>query len=403
MRANGQWTRDALDEAKAEREAAFERILRCLSAWDEKGVMAALGGLGALRPKVDAAQEELQERSRACRAAGDRAGAAAAAAEMREWEEFSSQILRDVQETADGLEEASRRAKAGQPESVVRLGGRMVRVRMVGADAVRPAGGGREKKKGVWARLFGGGRGASMGGDGTGRQAGEEKRFTLPGGAEMEMVWCPPGEFVMGSPEGEEGRWPSETQHRVTLTQGFWMAKYPVTQAQWKSVMGNNPAHVQGDDLPVESVSWEDCVGFCGKAGHGLRLPTEAEWEYACRAGRTGAFAGTGRLEEMGWYGENSGGMTHSVGKKQPNAWGLYDMHGNVEEWCADCAYWMDDYPSGAATDPSGPASGLSRMLRGGSWCAIPDHCRSAARTSSSPDIRFVSVGFRPCCSAGEA
>jgi len=219
-------------------------------------------------------------------------------------------------------------------------------------------------------------------------QAGETEMVTLPGGAQMEMVWCPPGAFLMGSSEGGS----DETPHRVTLTKGFWMAKTEVTQKQWKSVMGNNPSRFKGDDLPVENVSWNDCQEFCQKTG--LRLPTEAEWEYACRAGSTGEYAGTGNLDEMGWYEDNSDYETHPVGTKKPNAWGLCDMHGNVFEWCAD---WKGDYPNGAVTDPEGASSGWSRVRRGGGWHDDAGICRSAFRgINFNPSYPNFVLGFRP-------
>ena len=223
------------------------------------------------------------------------------------------------------------------------------------------------------------------------RKAGETKRIVLPGGVAMEMVWCPPGNFLMGSPADESGR----HQHWVTLTEGFWMAKYAVTQKQWKSVMENNPSHFMGDNLPVECVSWNDCQEFCQKAGNGLRLPTEAEWEYACRAGSAGAYGGTGRVKEMGWYDALSSGQTHPVGEKRPNAWGLYDMHGNVWEWCAD---WYDSgyYAKSPGVDPKGSASGKSRVLRGGCYWDDPRRCRSASRNCFNPSSRGRNFGFRP-------
>ena len=173
------------------------------------------------------------------------------------------------------------------------------------------------------------------------------------------------------------------------------MAKYAVTQKQWKSVMGGNPSYFMGDNLPVECVSWNDCQEFCQKAGNGLRLPTEAEWEYACRAGSVGAYAGTGQLKEMGWYGALFFGHTHPVGEKMPNAWGLCDMHGNVWEWCAD---WYDSgyYAQSPGVDPLGPASGVNRVLRGGSYWYDPRLCRSAFRFRFNPGSRLKYYGFRP-------
>lgn len=230
---------------------------------------------------------------------------------------------------------------------------------------------------------------------GSGRGAGETKVLELPGGVPMEMVWCPPGMFAMGSPEDEERpqtpRQPDETQHKVTLTKGFWLAKTPVTQKQWKSVMGNNPSKHLGDALPVEMVSWDDCQEFCKNTG--LSLPTESQWEYACRAGSTAAYGGTGHLDDMGWYYVKGVPCTHPVGEKKPNVWGLYDMHGNVCEWCAD---WFGDYPRRAVTDPNGAASGSYRVVRGGSCRHIAVACRSATRSCSSPDSRKDNQGFRP-------
>ena len=197
----------------------------------------------------------------------------------------------------------------------------------------------------------------------------------------------------MGSPVGEEGQNNTEeAQHQVTLTKGFWMAKTEVTQAQWQSVMGKNPSAHKGKNLPVEQVTWNDCQAFCKKLG--LALPTEAQWEYACRAGSSGPYAGTGKLDDMGWYIRNSGdeGQTHLVGQKQPNAWGLYDMHGNVQEWCADC---YGKYPDGPVTNPTGGASG-NRVLRGGSYGGFASFCRSASRFAYIPDDSDDTIGFRP-------
>ena len=212
--------------------------------------------------------------------------------------------------------------------------------------------------------------------------------MTLPGGAVMEMVWCPPGSFMMGSNDGDSDERPV---HEVTLSKGFWMAKTEVTQAQWQSVMGNNSSDHKGDNLPVENVSWDDCQQFCRTTG--LSLPTEAEWEYACWAGSIWMYGGSGILEDMGWYGNNSHGETRPVGQKQPNAWGLYDMHGNVWEWCAD---WHGEYPSGAVTDPWGESSGRFRVLRGGSCKSSAWDCRCEHRFGVPPAHLDSTIGFRP-------
>ena len=209
-------------------------------------------------------------------------------------------------------------------------------------------------------------------------------------------VYIPPGEFLMGSPEDEYGRFDNETRHRVSLTRPFRMSTTPVTQAQWTSVMGENPSYIKGDDLPVVRVTWLDAVGFCEKlsekAGKKYRLPTEAEWEYACRAGSPDPFSRRGRYPGMFWYRDNSDGDVQPVGGKLPNTWDLYDMHGNVWEWCAD---WYGEYPIGPVVDPTGPPNGEKRVMRGGSRRSSPLICRSAFRGCESPDRRFRGVGFR--------
>ena len=242
--------------------------------------------------------------------------------------------------------------------------------------------------------------------------AGEVKILTLPGGAEMELVWCPPGEFMMGSPQTEEGRSIYETQHCVRLTNGFWMGKYPVTQRQWKSVMGRGQSHFKGDDLPVESVSWNDIQAFIKKVNeafqYGARLPTEAEWEYACRAGTATAYSWGNALNGdkancagTKPYGTSKRGpylkKTSPVGKYGANPWGLYDMHGNVYEWCVDR---YGSYPAGRVVDPQGPALGDQRVLRGGCWESFARDCRSAHRAGRRSGFRHERYGFRLCCSA---
>jgi len=241
-----------------------------------------------------------------------------------------------------------------------------------------------------------------------GGEAGEVK--TIGG---MEMVWCPPGTFMMGSPGGEEGRDDDERQREVRLTTGFWLAKTECTQGQWEKVMGTDVAAQQakenssgdvtgvGREHPMYFVSWGDAQEWIVEMnkkhppGEGWKwsLPTEAQWEYACRAWSEGAYGGTGNLNETGWYGENSGRTTHGVGGKKPNAWGLYDMHGNVWEWCLD---WYGEYPSGAVNDPEGSY----RVNRGGSWFSDDHDCRSAHRAWDYPEYRSDFLGFRPAVSS---
>jgi formylglycine-generating enzyme required for sulfatase activity len=232
------------------------------------------------------------------------------------------------------------------------------------------------------------------------RQPGETRKITLPGGAEMEMVWCPPGAFMMGSPKGTEGAKADETEHRVTLTEGFWMAKTEVTRQQWKSVMGSVPQESQGDNFPVSRVTWQQCRIFCSKSG--LSLPTEAQWEYACRAGTTGSYGGTGTLDEMGWFSGNSGKEHHPVGQKKANAWGLFDMHGNVCEWCWDS--YPDAYSIGirysrdSVTNPVCNYPSLERVVRGGYTSSSANQCRSAFPMRTEKTNVFATVGFRPVC-----
>lgn len=272
--------------------------------------------------------------------------------------------------------------------------------------------------------------------------AGTMKTLTLPGGTTMEMIYVAPGSFMMGSPESEDGRFDNEMRHHVTLTKGFWLGKYEVTQRQWESVMGENPAYFKSADRPVENVSWEDCRAFISKVdaaarqqlGGRARLPTEAEWEYACRAGTETSLpsgenlvvlgVGNGRgLNSIAWYGGNSSvgfelpngvdcsgwkekeffgtrAGTHPVGQKAPNRWGFHDMIGNVYEWCNDW-YGKEYYRESPGVDPQGPASGDFRVLRGGSWGNYARICRSADRFGDRPGDRVRSCGFRLCCSAG--
>jgi formylglycine-generating enzyme required for sulfatase activity/serine/threonine protein kinase len=229
----------------------------------------------------------------------------------------------------------------------------------------------------------------------------------------MKLVPIPAGEFMMGSPADEKGRFDGETLHKVKITRPFMMAATTVTQAQWKAVMGVNPSFfraspegsttpreknftMKGDDLPVEQVSWNDAVAFCeklgAKEGRHYRLPTEAEWEYACRAGTQTPF-GDGRLDEVAWYGANSGKLPHDVATKKPNRWGLYDMIGNVWQWCSD---GYGPY-GGDAIDPQGGDDTSMRITRGGSWVFPPSNCRAAMRRKFAPVNRNSDVAFRVC------
>ena len=227
----------------------------------------------------------------------------------------------------------------------------------------------------------------------------------------MKLVLTPKGTFMMGSPESEEARFEDETQHEVTISKDYYLGVHEVTQAQYEKVMGTKPSYFQGDEIkgsstnnPVESVSWLDAVEFCKKlsdlpeekaAGRVYRLPTEAEWEYACRAGSKSAYSfgeSSKSLGDYAWFDGNSNNQTHPVGEKKANAWGLYDMHGNVWEWCSD---WYGEYPKGAVSDPTGPCEGSNRVIRSGGWYGEAALCRSALRRGHVPSIRLNSHGFR--------
>ncbi len=184
---------------------------------------------------------------------------------------------------------------------------------------------------------------------------------------------------------------------KVTLTEGFWMAKFPITQGQWMKIMEDNPSCFKdaGANAPVENVSWEDIQEFLGKVDKGLDLPTEAQWEYACRAGNTGSYnVQELPLKDLCWYEKNSGRSTHPVGEKVANAWGLHDMHGNVWEWCRDR---YSDYSGCDEVDPKGPQNGSDYVLRGGSWSSSATRCKSAYRFWHGANDRYWNYGFRLC------
>ena len=283
-------------------------------------------------------------------------------------------------------------------------------------------------------------------GETTARQAGDVT--VSPAG--IATAWIPAGTFTMGSPDDEIGRWVGEgPQRQVTISEGFWMGVYPVTQEQWERVMGWNPSHFSNNPAagetqgrrPVETVSWYDAILFANRlsileglnpaysiggstnpddwgqvldsmslsaiwdaaelvaGSNGWRLPTEAQWEYAARAGTTTAFnngaedwKNQSEIEGIGWFNFNSGGMTREVGLKQPNPWGLHDIHGNVWEWVWD---WFGTYPAQAQTDPSGASSGSDRVDRGGSWSDSAKHARSAVRSGGNPFLQWSNLGVR--------
>ncbi|MDR1895807.1 MAG: formylglycine-generating enzyme family protein [Prevotellaceae bacterium] len=266
-------------------------------------------------------------------------------------------------------------------------------------------------------------------------QAGDKKEIKIKG-VDYTFRWCPAGTFTMGSPESElenldftasviarsneemeahvEEIRKSEKQHKVTLSKGFWILETEVTQKMWKEVMNENPSEFKGDQLPVEEVSWDDCQKYIvelnrlGTAPKGFKfsLPTEAQWEYACRAGTTTMFNYSGNTlngdkancDGTKPYGTDTKGKflkeTSNVGSYDANIWGLYDMHGNVWEWCED---GYEDYPSDAVTDPNpnGKDSDSNRVLRGGSWDDYAWHCRSASRGHNAPSIKGNNVGLR--------
>ncbi len=224
-----------------------------------------------------------------------------------------------------------------------------------------------------------------------------EKTFTNSIGMKFKLI--PAGSFMMGSPENEQGRSSDEgPQHKVTLTQPYYMGIYEVTQEEYEKVIGTNPSAFKGARLPVESVSWDEAQDFCRKLSQldtsmTYRLPTEAEWEYAARAGtKTAYYWGDSFDARYAWCDQNSGEKTHEVGTRQANPWGLFDISGNVWEWCED---WYANYPTGEQVDPKGAASGLYRVIRGGGWCGIPLRSQSAIRHSSMPFSRYISLGFR--------
>ena len=273
----------------------------------------------------------------------------------------------------------------------------------------------------VWWGLLALGLGAGCAPVGAPRVAEGEAALRAVGAA---FVRLPAGRFSMGSAEGQaEAELDERPPHAVTLTRSFELLSTEVTQALWERVMGNNPSQFEGRELPVEQVSWYDAVGFCnalsrrlgldeayvlteqrgrpgevgysaevrwkGAASPGYRLPTEAEWEYAARAGTTGPRYAS--LDAAAWHSGNSDAQTHPVGQRSPNPWGLYDLLGNVWEWTGD---WYGPYEVGSATDPAGPATGSDRVIRGGGWLNAGG-TRAAFRGVAGPERRDLALGFR--------
>ena len=224
----------------------------------------------------------------------------------------------------------------------------------------------------------------------------------------VEVRWISGGTFRMGSPAFEKGRETDEVQHEVVLTRGFWMAETACTQGLWHAVMGTRPSFFQGHDRPVERVGWEAAVSFCDRLterhrqegvltpGSRWHLPTEAQWEYACRAGTVGPYYGP--LQEVAWFRENSRNMTHPVRLRRANPWGLRDMIGNVWEWCAD---GYGPYATGTVIDPLGDLTSSQRVYRGGNWLFEAEDCRAAVRGRFGPNVHSNTLGFRVVLSPG--
>jgi formylglycine-generating enzyme required for sulfatase activity len=237
----------------------------------------------------------------------------------------------------------------------------------------------------------------------SGLATADELPSTYPNSIGMKFLLIPAGTFMMGADKNFEDADNDELpRHQVTISKPFYLGVYEVTKQQWEDVMGNNPSEFKGEDNPVEMVSWEDAQDFIKrlnqKEGHSLyRLPTEAEWEYAARAGTTSTYYfgdDESQLGDYAWYDGNSGSTTHPVGQKRPNAWGLYDILGNVHEWAQDW-YGETYYANSPSSDPTGPSSGDGRVDRGCGWDSSAWHCLSLSRDWDRPAGRIVSIGFR--------
>ncbi|MBF0225985.1 MAG: formylglycine-generating enzyme family protein [Desulfobacterales bacterium] len=213
----------------------------------------------------------------------------------------------------------------------------------------------------------------------------------------LPMIFIPNGEFIMGNNDGNDDEFPA---HPVHIMRSFYMSAWPITQEQWEIIMGQNPSRFVGEKHPVENISWEEANLFIDKLNKmltvdGFRLPTEAEWEYSCRAGSKASYCfgnDINLLKDYAWYYDNSNGHPQTVGQLKPNAWGVHDMHGNVWEWCDD---WYGEYPSDLMIDPNGPLTGTNKVSRGGSWLNYARSCQAGYRSYYSPQNRGNGIGFR--------
>ena len=236
----------------------------------------------------------------------------------------------------------------------------------------------------------------------------EGKLYTVPD-LDLKMIWIPSGKFVMGSPKSEPGhRQEEEELHQVTISRGFWIGQFEVTQAQFETILGENPSTFKDPQMPVHKVNWEDAMEFCKALTDreksvnrmpdkwGFNLPTEAQWEYACRADTTTVFNFGNEAEELpqyGWFVDNSDGRPKTIGTKKPNAWGIHDLHGNMGEWCFD--WYGKAYPVDGSIDPITKKASAFKVFRGGTYTDIAERCRAAYRNRITPDTRNPWIGFR--------
>jgi formylglycine-generating enzyme required for sulfatase activity len=236
----------------------------------------------------------------------------------------------------------------------------------------------------------------------------EGKPYTVPD-LDMQMIWVPPGKFVMGSPKSEPGhRLDEEELHQVIISRGFWIGQFEVSQAQFETILGENPSTFKDPLMPVHKVNWEEAMEFCEALTDreksvnrmpdkwGFNLPTEAQWEYACRADTTTVFHFGNEAEELsqyGWFVDNSDGSPKTIGTKKPNAWGIHDLHGNMGEWCFD--WYGKAYPVDGSVDPITKKASAFKVFRGGTYTDISDRCRAAYRNRITPDTRNPWIGFR--------